>query len=106
MGGLMLALVSPLAAQKHDGRWNEDQWEHTAVGAAVALVMRGPWVAPSWRDRVWKRGATMAALVTVFELYQHYIFGGFKAFPFIDTVLDAVATMTGWVLVEVVDAIR
>lgn len=100
--GLVLAGALVLAdlahAQALPRRWDRDQWEHLAAGAAVALAVRGPWVTPAWRDRLWKRGAWQLALGVTFEAYQAH---ELQRFDPTDVALDLVADLAGWVVVEV-----
>lgn len=40
---------------------------HAIGGLGLALVARGPWFAPSWRDRAWKRLLIVAVLQAAWE---------------------------------------
>lgn len=102
IGVLLLALVRPARAQYQHDRWDRDQWEHMAAGAATAVVVRGPWTTPSWRDAVWKRGLIQLALSLAYELYQR--FAEPWVLPARDTLYDLVADMGGWLGVELLDA--
>lgn len=102
----MLAGVAPLDAQRFGDlrAWDVDQWQHVAAGAAVALVVRGPWIAKPWRDTVWKRGAWQLGLSLVYERVTHVTAKGYgSGLDGFDTGLDVLANMVGWLLVELLD---
>lgn len=74
---LAMGLVVSVPAQAQwldpDRRWNADQWQHAALGAALDVIVRGPWVTKSWRDTWAKRFAWSMALGCVaLETYQVY----------------------------------
>lgn len=51
----------------------KDKIVHAAGGAALNALVRGPWIAPGWRDTVVKRMAWVMALgCVVYELHDVY----------------------------------
>lgn len=92
-GGVAAALV----AQRAPARWDGDQWQHVAAGAAVALAVRGPWIAPAWRDAWWKRGVWQLMLGGVWELAQ---WDRFRHLDTADAGQDLAADVLGWAVVE------
>jgi hypothetical protein len=67
--------VAPLAAQSPwdpDVTWDADQWHHAAAGATLDVVMRGPWITRSWRNRVAGRLVLVAVVGASYEVLQLY----------------------------------
>ena len=82
-----------------------DKMEHAAAGAAVGLVVRGPWFAESWRDHAWKRVGWVAVLGATYEYFQyleHKAMGrlGNPGFGF--SPLDIGADVAGAIALELV----
>ncbi len=76
--GVVLATVvffgsTPARAQwlDPDRCWTcRDKQLHAAAGAAVAIGIRGPWTAPSWRNTALKRIALTCAIGAAYEAVQ------------------------------------
>lgn len=47
-----------------------DKGLHVAAGAVVDVALRGPWVAPAWRDTAVKRVALTCAIGAAYEALQ------------------------------------
>jgi len=49
---------------------------HVIDGGAADLIVRGPWIAQSWRDATWKRLAWAGTIGAGFECVQIQEFHG------------------------------
>lgn len=84
LAALLLLVAAPLAAQCSGGEGSLHCWvswkasdpfrnhpqSHAIGGLGLDLVARGPWFAPSWRNRTWKRLVIVAVLQSAWEAEQ------------------------------------
>lgn len=86
-----------------DWVWNADQWQHMAAGAALVVLMRGPYITESWRESFWGRVGLVAVIgaayegLQLFEASQTGMLGqpGYGFGP-----LDLIADVAGALVVE------
>jgi len=67
--------AAPLAAQVLDPDrclTCADSWQHFAAGAALDVVVRGPYITDSWRDTPIKRIAWVATIGAAYEGLQYF----------------------------------
>jgi len=77
IASLSLALAAPKISQAQfldpDKCWTcSDTREHFAGGAILDLAVRGPWVAESFRNRLWKREAMVCTIGATYEALQYF----------------------------------
>lgn len=68
-----MAAIRPAAAQWWDPDrcvTCRDKREHFVAGVGLDLLARGPWLAPSFRDRPWKRVALTGVVATSWEIIE------------------------------------
>ena len=102
---LAASATAPLPAQgmlDPDHTWDADQWHHAAAGAALDVVMRGPWIAPAWQTPP----ARVALVMTVglayeaLQVYEARQSGRLGQEGYGLGVLDLAADLAGAVAVE------
>ena len=107
--GLLLGIVVFSQAQQIS-LWPDSAWWHSSKnvlenhptahllgGGAVNLIARGPWVAKSWRNTVWKRLAWCGVLQGAWESFQVL---EIKNYPVKSGVWDLEAGMVGCLATE------